>query len=714
MTADEFKDALKGELDSLSPLKDYLKASFKKDASTAADETRALAGALGEKGRYTDVKDVYLAAAEANRSDRSYRDRIGKEIAQLFSAEPEQAMFLIYCAFDNRRLKPAEPVRRLSVLQGLADGAKVYDRKSWGFGLVTGVSHAEQKVDIDFVSKPGHQLGLAYAAEVLDVLDDAHVLSRQHADPDAVAAQIKDDPGGFVLDVLKSFGPKSAPLLQEIIVPAFVEEAGWKKFWDAARKKLKQDPLVEFPAKRNDPILLLQNEKTYDDEWVERVSSNSDMRSILAATREYIDHHGKKLTLSDRAREIFAHRLGFVIHGSEGKEYSLTARGILLAQELGLTAEEVNATGFISSLKDRKQFLKVLSGLLAKELRGILAFLVEQETDATLDLLLDTLNEVEYTAATESISLLRDQGREEAVANLLRGLWNRWELNEVLLYWLCNNLSLIEEWKLGRPVDIAPRLLRVIEGEFGGARLRTVNQIKAQFAQPAWLQQVMGEMDARQRRQFTQGVKDSSAWQQLDKASVLGHIVKTDGSMQDIVSGRSGRGEAPEAPTRGPITSQRSYAERQAQLDKIVKEDIPQNSKDIGVAREYGDLRENFEYKAAKDQQRILMQREAELETMLRSVTPTDFEGFSSDVADIATTVALDYGNGQTETYTILGEWDSDEGLGIISCNSRMALALQGHGVGDEVTVPAVDGEATCRITSVSPLSEELVAWING
>ena len=37
---------------------------------------------------------------------------------------------------------------------------------------------------------------------------------------------------------------------------------------------------------------------------------------------------------------------------------------------------------------------------------------------------------------------------------------------------------------------------------------------------------------------------------------------------------------------------------------------------------------------------------------MLRSVTPTDFEGFSSEVVDIATTVSLDYGNGQTETYT--------------------------------------------------------------
>ena len=83
------------------------------------------------------------------------------------------------------------------------------------------------------------------------------------------------------------------------------------------------------------------------------------------------------------------------------------------------------------------------------------------------------------------------------------------------------------------------------------------------------------------------------------------------------------------------------------------------------------------------------------------------------DEAGMATEVRLDYGEGRTETWFILGEWDSDEDLGIISCNSRMAQALEGHVAGDQVTVPAVDGEANCTVAHVGELPQNIREWLS-
>ncbi len=102
------------------------------------------------------------------------------------------------------------------------------------------------------------------------------------------------------------------------------------------------------------------------------------------------------------------------------------------------------------------------------------------------------------------------------------------------------------------------------------------------------------------------------------------------------------------------LTSRRSYHARQAQLHKLITEEIPANSREIGVARGYGDLRENFEYKAAKIPRAWLMRRRMEWEQMLAEVRATDFANFTDRVAYSGYYVTLRYDDGREEN-TILG-----------------------------------------------------------
>src|SRR5205823_3719797 len=125
---------------------------------------------------------------------------------------------------------------------------------------------------------------------------------------------------------------------------------------------------------------------------------------------------------------------------------------------------------------------------------------------------------------------------------------------------------------------------------------------------------------------------------------------------------------------------------RKEEYGELVQKKIPANSKEIAIARSYGDLRENHEYKAAKEMQKLLMRRKGELENALVRARGTDFANPKIDVAGIGTRVqATELTAQHQETFTILGAWDSDPERGVISYLSPVAQAMLNHKPGEEV-----------------------------
>ena len=148
----------------------------------------------------------------------------------------------------------------------------------------------------------------------------------------------------------------------------------------------------------------------------------------------------------------------------------------------------------------------------------------------------------------------------------------------------------------------------------------------------------------------------------MDKRSLLARIVKSYPAIQSLISGEQTKQET------NLVVSWESLERRKNEYRELVEKKIPANSKEIAIARSYGDLRENHEYKAAKEMQKLLMRRKAELETQLVRARGTDFANPRTDVVSIGTIVrATDLEANQPEQFTILGAWDSDPEKGIVS-----------------------------------------------
>jgi len=151
-----------------------------------------------------------------------------------------------------------------------------------------------------------------------------------------------------------------------------------------------------------------------------------------------------------------------------------------------------------------------------------------------------------------------------------------------------------------------------------------------------------------------------------------------------------------------PVTV-RGHEMLQVELKKLKSADRPEVIKAIAEARAHGDLKENAEYHAAKDQQGFIEARIKDLEGKLSHIQVIDVTSVDARGKVIfgSTVVILDDNTEQETTYTIVGEDEADIKSGLISYTSPIARALIGKNEGDEIEFQAPDGVKTFDVIEV-------------
>lgn len=154
--------------------------------------------------------------------------------------------------------------------------------------------------------------------------------------------------------------------------------------------------------------------------------------------------------------------------------------------------------------------------------------------------------------------------------------------------------------------------------------------------------------------------------------------------------------------TKVPMTIRGAEMLRE-ELKKLKSDDRPKVIQAIAEARAHGDLKENAEYHAAKDQQGFIEGRIKEIEaklsnTQIIDVTAIDAKG---RVVFGSTVDLLDVQSDQQSTYKIVGEDEANINAGLISFSSPIARAMIGKNEGDEVSFSAPGGEKQYELIKV-------------
>ncbi len=128
----------------------------------------------------------------------------------------------------------------------------------------------------------------------------------------------------------------------------------------------------------------------------------------------------------------------------------------------------------------------------------------------------------------------------------------------------------------------------------------------------------------------------------------------------------------------------------------------PEVVKRIGIAREFGDLSENSEYDAAKDEQAQIEAQITEMENILLNAEVIDKKKLDSDVVNVGCKVKLyDEDFDEEVIYRISGSSESDPRNGVISNVSPVGKALIGHKKGESISVQTPGGSTIYKIISI-------------
>lgn len=150
-----------------------------------------------------------------------------------------------------------------------------------------------------------------------------------------------------------------------------------------------------------------------------------------------------------------------------------------------------------------------------------------------------------------------------------------------------------------------------------------------------------------------------------------------------------------------PMTK-KGYEALQTELSRLKREDRPKNIQAITEAREHGDLKENAEYKAAKEQQQFINNRMTEVEHRLANAQVVEITVGETETVLFGVTVSmLNMETQEVKQYTLLGEDEADLKNGSISVQSPIGRALIGHRVGDIVEVHRPAGMIEYEIQAI-------------
>jgi len=294
--------------------------------------------------------------------------------------------------------------------------------------------------------------------------------------------------------------------------------------------------------------------------------------------------------------------------------------------------------------------------------------------------------------------VFRDAGQHAELQEMLERSVREHSATSEMLVWLCAER---DDWRGLINPELLAAILSALEREQHSAPGRASKLQRLLMDDRQLFQDMFGNADVGLARDAMRRLQLSPLFDELTKRSLLARIVKVFPDLESMIAGAQAQEKA------GLVVSWSSLEKRKAEYEELVKKKIPDNIKEISLARSYGDLSENFEYKAAKQMQAVLARQRAELEQALQNARGTAFENPDTSRVSIGTIVTVrDKASKKQETYTILGAWDGNPDRNVISYQTAIGQALLGHKAGEVVTLP--NGEF--EILSIEPAPVDKVA----
>jgi transcription elongation GreA/GreB family factor len=576
-------------------------------------------------------------------------------------------------------------------------GAGYCLHRAWGCGRIVGLDPVLGRLSIDFAGKPGHGMDLSFAAESLKPVAPDHILVRKLSDLPGLKQMAATNPVELMRIVVQSFGGKAtADQAQHALSPDVISE-DWKKWWEGAKRAMKKDGHFQVPSKKTEPIVLLEQAVGPQDRLLSEVRAAKGLKARVAAVQELLKSV-EDLTDREAAGREVAQMLNAEIASHLKTMPGLALEGIFARDDARAATNAPAGEGELTAADvwaNNPQLLAVLTEASAAKHGRILETFKAAHPDDWVESLLALLNDAPAKVVGEAADVLIREGQFQALKDKLMRAISQHSASSEMLLWLARERS-------DRFADIlGPEVFRAMLTAIERDQFLEKKSNKLRdyvMSDHELIVELIASADIEIIKDLTRALQLSPSFDDMDKRSLLARIVKAFPPVQALISAEHVKQET------HLLVTWDSLERRKEEYHELVEKKIPANAKDIALARSYGDLRENHEYKAAKEAQKVLMRRKAELERDLGRARGTDFSKPRTDVVSPGCRVTvIETQRDHREAFTILGAWDFDHDRGVVSYLSPIAQSLLNKAVGDEAELEFEGVLSRYRIEAIEP-----------
>jgi transcription elongation GreA/GreB family factor len=606
--------------------------------------------------RWTILKEAVRAGATPSTPDGFHR--LFEDV--LAAAWPGVASLTsLLGRFKFREAKdPADGLARAEKAEAWLpfETGKVFAMAGRGAGKVVETNFALNVVRLDFEAAKGVAVPIGIASRQLVPLPPDHFLNEKFTAPDALKERVVADPGAALKHLVDSFGRALTMTEVKEAVKGLVAEESWASWWTAAKKNPQvvvhgsgKSATVEWSdsADAADATLLAKFERASLKDRLDLFRKNQKRSPDLALSMAKILVDDAE-ALEDRDSAT-AFEIAVLVEKVPGVAHAADIERHVLAQPLALFAR-------LSDRTIRERAIEILVREKPVEAPAVLADWMFKEEDARTIELIDR-----KLAETDAVT------REKTLDRLLKNPRS----GPRAFVWFAQRSATDDSFRARLNPNVLGRLLDAVSWEeLGGLRTKVREMFDRTGLVAGWL---VKQASVEEARTFLAGL---SRHHELEPLRRDGLLAAAEMRFKDL--------RKAEADTF--FVTAAAIERKRAELDNILKVEIPENTKGIALAAAEGDLSENFEYKARRDKQQLLSARAGKLQEELGKARALDPATIDTSEVRPGARVTLEGPKGK-KTVTLLGPWDSKPEAGVYSYLSELGKLLLGKTVGEQAMV---------------------------
>ena len=570
--------------------------------------------------------------------------------------------------------------------------------RSWGFGKIVDYIESDDRLIIDFEEgKTGHAMAPAFCADKLDVLSENDVLVLSRTNPERIEELIKKKPCDLIVLILENADSQSMMASEiERVLARLIGVIKYKKWWTATKKLLAKDPRIGVPLKKTDYYVLRDEPINPEEEVLEQFHATKNSKEKINLAEKLYKLSENISVIKEELPDIL-NALTDAIKNTKTLSQADRLHGVWVRNNLARDLHEdveILEPSSKSILEATVDFSELASDLPVVYYARYLDLIKRVFPDRYSSMSEDLLKNSSGKFTTECINFMLEEEMGERVNYCLDRWLSDQTIKGPLLFWIVKNRASKKYESLIAPL-ISTKLLSAMFYAIDNEALQNASARRIPLADllsddrdliPDLLNGSNLEIatDLAQTLLLNQGFED------LTKKSLLARFIKLYPSIQSLLSAEAT--VTAEEHSDVLVVSQKSFDSAKSEYEELINVKIPENKEAIATAREHGDLKENSEYKMARQDQDLLLARKNELEVNLSIANVTDFTDANKETVGIGNVVTLKEGStNQTRKYSILGAWDSDPDNDILSYKTPLAQSIIGKKVNDTVSTN-IDG----------------------